>query len=39
MDRLRARIDVGKRLQAGVLQWYRQGITETGIDARLKARR
>ena len=40
MDRLRARgMDVGKRLQAGVLQWYRQGITQTGIDARLKARR
>ena len=39
MDRLRARgMDVGKRLQAGVLQWYRQGITQTGIDARLKAR-
>ena len=30
MDRLRARgMDVGKRLQAGVLQWYRQGITQT----------
>lgn len=40
MDRLRARgMDVGKRLQAGVLQWYRQGITQTGIDVRLKARR
>lgn len=40
MDRLRARgMDVGKRLQAGVLQWYRQGITQTGIDARLEARR
>lgn len=39
MDRLRARgMDVGKRLQAGVLQWYRQGITQTGIDVRLKAR-
>lgn len=40
VDRLKARgVDVGHRLQAGVTQWYRRGITQSAIDARLKARR